>query len=102
MGEMSLLESTARSASIRVISEEAFLIEISETHFGELMSSNPKVLLAMLKILSGRLRRNIDTMASERQRLNIFTHDIRNCLVPLQAAELYLDDIVKSMLGTDP
>lgn len=100
LGEMSVLESKARSASVKAVNDVAFLLELNEQHFVEFLCTDPKALLGMLKVMSRRIRQDLDGMAKDMEKLNIFTHDMRNCLVPLQAGEIYLEDIGNAMCGT--
>lgn len=100
VGEMSLIESKTRSASARAISEEVLLIEINEEIFNTYFVSQPKVLLTLMKTLSSRVRADSESMAEDMQTLSIFTHDMRNCLVPLGIPEVYLGELIRVFQGT--
>ncbi|MZH06173.1 MAG: cyclic nucleotide-binding domain-containing protein [Nitrospinae bacterium] len=87
LGEMSLIESKARSASARA-QKETLLMEINEEHFHTYLASEPQALLSIMRTLSSRVRGDLDTMMKDMRKLSIFTHDIRNFLSTLGLAEL--------------
>lgn len=99
VGEMALIDHLPRSASATALSE-TMLMEIHENLFKEYIASNPDALLEMMKVFSLRIRKDLDSMASDMQRISNFTHDMRNCLVPLGLAEVLLTDVVNSLKGT--
>ena len=82
LGEMSLIESKARSASARA-QQTTLLIEINEEHFHTYLASEPQVLLSIMRTLSSRLRNDLETMMKDLRQLSIFTHDIHNFLSTL-------------------
>ena len=100
LGEMSLIESKARSASARA-QQTTLLIEINEEHFHSYLASEPKALLAIMRTLSGRIRNDLETMMKDLRQLSIFTHDIRNFLSTLGLAELTIEDSIEMFEGTD-
>jgi len=87
LGEMSLIESKARSASARA-QQTTLLIEINEEHF-------------IMRTLSGRIRNDLETMMKDLRQLSIFTHDIHNFLSTLGLAELTIEDSIEMFEGTD-
>ncbi len=90
LGEMSLIESKARSASARA-QQTTLLIEINEEHFHTYLASEPQALLSIMRTLSSRIRNDLD----------IFTHDIRNFLSTLGLAELTIEDSIEMFEGTN-
>lgn len=58
IGEMALIESQPRSATVKA-SARSELMEITQTQFQEKLASNPDVLMAIMKTLSGRARENL-------------------------------------------
>ena len=100
VGEMSLIESSVRSATAIGLSEEALLIEVSEEKFKSFLISDPHAMFSMMKTLSKRIRVDLSTMSNEMQKINNFPHDMRNCLVPLGIAEAYMMDITNSLRGS--
>ncbi|NIQ00640.1 MAG: hypothetical protein GWM98_09830, partial [Nitrospinaceae bacterium] len=74
--------------------------EISEDLFLKHLASDSRALLEMMKVSSLRIRRDLDAMAKDMQTLSNFTHDMRNCLVPLGIAEVLLTDVMNILKGT--
>lgn len=101
VGEMSLIESKERSASARAASNQVLLLEVTDGHFKKFLVSNPHALFSMMKTMSSRLRDDLLAMSRETQKINIFTHDMRNCLVPLQKAEVLLNNIMPNLKGRE-
>ena len=101
LGEMSLIESKARSASARA-QQNTLLMEINEEHFHTYLASEPQALLSIMRTLSSRVRNDLETMMKDLRKLSIFTHDIRNFLSTLGLAELTLEDTVELLEGTNP
>lgn len=60
-GEMALIESKPRSASIRAI-KKSLLLEITKEQFQEYFATNPSSLMALLKALSDRSRQDLNTL----------------------------------------
>ena len=100
LGEMSLIESKARSASARA-QQTTLLIEINEEHFHSYLASEPKTLLAIMRTLLGRIRNDLETMMKDLRQLSIFTHDIHNFLSTLGLAELTIEDSIEMFEGTN-
>ena len=67
-GEMALIESKPRSASIRAITK-SLLLEISKEQFESHFTSNPKALMALLRTLSDRSRVDLNTLDEGFERL---------------------------------
>ncbi len=101
LGEMSLIESKPRSASVKAL-RDSTLMEIDETQFNEFLASEPKALLAMMRTLSGRIRSDLDNAVQEMQKLSIFAHDVRNNMTPLGLAEIVLAELFDKLKGTEP
>jgi signal transduction histidine kinase len=100
VGEMSLIDGLARSASAKTLSD-AVLGEIDESLFKKYIASNPQTLMEMMKIFSLRIRQDLESMASDMKRIANFTHDMRNCLVPLGIAEAHLTEISNFLHGDE-
>lgn len=62
-GEMSLLESKPRSASVRAVTDSV-LLEIDKETFFNYIGSNPKIIWDILKTLSQRAREDLDVIDS--------------------------------------
>ncbi len=100
LGEMSLVDFKPRSASARAMGN-VLLMEIPKTLFDKYISSNSKALFEMMKVFSSRIRSDLEVMSSDMLRINNFTHDMRNCLVPLGIAEVLLDEAIRALKGTE-
>jgi signal transduction histidine kinase len=101
LGEMSLIESKARSASARA-EKNTLLMEVNKEHFHTYLASEPQALLSIIRTLSGRVRNDLEIMIKDMRQLSIFTHDIRNYLSTLGLAELTLEDTIELLGGTNP
>lgn len=99
-GEMSLIDSKVRSASARALGN-VLVMEIDEDLFKKNIASDFKPLLEMVKTFSGRMRKDLETMSRDVTRISAFTHDMRNCLVPLGIAESLLGEMVIALEGTE-
>ncbi len=64
-GEMALIESLPRSASVKSLKEGTRLLEIKQKLFHSRLSSNPDVLIAIMKTLSVRARENLKILDSK-------------------------------------
>ena len=67
-GEMALLESRERSATLRAL-DDTLMIEIPESAFAEHLSSVPGPLLALLRVFSDRARHDLDSLVSANLKL---------------------------------
>jgi len=99
VGEMPLIDSKSRSASVKSMGE-TLLMEINETIFHKHIASNSKALLAMMKVFSQRTRNDLTRMEMDMRKMSCFTHDMRNALVPLSNSEENLNDVLKTLSGT--
>lgn len=68
IGEMALLESNKRSASIKAV-EETILMEITEDQFNKFLTTNSQTLIALLKKLSQRSRNDLEIIETDFQKL---------------------------------
>lgn len=66
VGEMSLIDGEPRSASVEV-TETAELMVIGQPHFQQIMASEPALMLAIMKVLSQRLRTTSARIPGEAQ-----------------------------------
>ena len=99
VGEMAMLDGLPRSASTKALCDTV-LLSINEKVFNEIIASNSQQLLAMMRIFSTRVRNDLQTMEHDMKRISNFTHDMRNCLVPLGIAESHLTEISANLHGT--
>lgn len=63
-GEMGLIDGQPRSATVRAI-EDSVMYLINRNNFDILVEKNPKALLPILKVLTGRLRETMDFLKQE-------------------------------------
>ncbi|HFQ80253.1 MAG TPA: hypothetical protein ENK33_02625 [Desulfobacterales bacterium] len=76
-GEMSLLENEPRSATV-IAAAGSRLLTITARQFKHYFADELRVLAAMLKTLSRRLRQDNELIAAEFTQANILIHDMRN------------------------
>ncbi len=100
LGEISLIDKRKRSASAMAMGD-TLVTEFNEEMFQKFIFPNTQALMEMMKVCSQRLRDDLDRMASEIQQVSNFTHDMRNCLVPLGTAEIMLDQALSILGGTE-
>ena len=67
-GEMALIESRERSATLRAL-DDTLVLEIPEAAFGEQLSSIPGPLLALLRVFSDRSRHDLENLVSANLKL---------------------------------
>lgn len=68
LGEMALLESKPRSASVRALSN-AEVLEIGKETFFEYFATNPKVIWEILKVISARNREDLNVIVASYQEI---------------------------------
>jgi CRP-like cAMP-binding protein len=68
LGEMALLESKPRSASVRALTD-ANVLEISKETFFEFFASNPKAVWEILKVISARNREDLEVIVASYQEI---------------------------------
>jgi len=92
LGEMALVESKPRSAAVRAV-DEAILLELSEADFEAHVAGQPRALLSIVRVMSERIRTDLVAMVNDMRALAIFTHDIKNNIMPLTMVEADLMDV---------
>jgi diguanylate cyclase (GGDEF)-like protein len=73
-GEMALIESRERSATLTAL-DETLVLEIPDEAFRRHLASNPQSLLALLKVFSDRARRDLDSLVSSNLTLQAKTEE---------------------------
>ncbi|MGA1839445.1 MAG: ATP-binding protein [bacterium] len=96
IGEMSLIESKPRSASAKAVGD-VLLMKIDEFHFNKYLASERQALIAILRTLSNRIRKDLYVMTNDLQKLNIFIHDMNNCLTPMELIGFYLKNFIDDL-----
>jgi signal transduction histidine kinase len=94
IGEMSLIESKPRSASAKAVGD-VLLMKIDEFHFNKYLASERQALVAILRTLSNRIRKDLNVMTNDLRKLNIFIHDMNNCLTPMELIGFYLKNFIE-------
>jgi diguanylate cyclase (GGDEF)-like protein len=75
VGEMALIESRERSATLRAL-DDALVLEIPESAFRKHLASNPTSLMALLRVFSDRLRHDLDALASDNLKLQAYAAEV--------------------------
>ncbi len=99
VGEMAMVDGLPRSASTKALCDTV-LLSINESIFNKVIACNSRQLLAMMRIFSSRIRNDLQSMENDMSRISNFTHDMRNCLVPLGIVEALLTEISTDLHGT--
>jgi len=79
VGEMAIIETKPRSASIAAV-EDSNLLVIPAEQFRSLLAGQPQFMVGLAEILSRRIRKDTEMLAEEFEKANIFIHDMRNML----------------------
>ncbi len=98
LGEMSLIDSQSRSASVKAIGKVT-LLEIDAEDFQNYILPEPQALFSMMQTLTKRTRNHLNIITSEHQKLHCLVHDIRNLLAPLGISEVRLEQVLKALGG---
>ena len=96
-GEMAIIENRPRSASVAVL-EDSLLLQVPYAVFQEYFSRQPKSLVAMMRTLSQRVRRDLEILGQEYEQINIMVHDMKNLLTPFHLLEV-LERTVPGLAG---
>ncbi len=96
-GEMAIIENQPRSASVAAL-EESLLLQVPLAVFHEYFSRQPKSLVAMMRTLSQRVRRDLDILGHDYEQINIMVHDMKNLLTPFYLLEV-LEKTVPGLAG---
>lgn len=76
-GEMALIESKVRSATVYALSETLF-VEIDEDLFKNSVTTNPSALMAMMRTVSSRSRHDLQNLDEDFQRLKGYASQIED------------------------
>lgn len=79
VGEMSIIESRPRSATVKVL-EESRLLRVPAFLFQEHILRHPPSLFIIMGVLSQRIRRDNEMIVREFEQTNILIHDMKNLL----------------------
>jgi signal transduction histidine kinase len=79
IGEMAIIETKPRSATVEAI-EPSLLLRITQEQFQKYFSRQPVSLVSMMRTLSQRIRRDTELIAEEFEKANMMIHDMKNLL----------------------
>lgn len=96
-GEMAIIENQPRSAGVAAL-EDSVLLQVPFAMFQEYFSRQPKSLVAMMRTLSQRVRRDLEILGHEYEQINIMVHDMKNLLTPFHLLEV-LERTVPGLAG---
>jgi two-component system chemotaxis family response regulator WspR len=91
VGEMALIQSRERSATVRA-REEALVLEIPEAVFRTRLAPNPTALMALLRIFSERVRNDLDALASDNVALQAYATEVERNNQALTEVRRQLED----------
>jgi diguanylate cyclase (GGDEF)-like protein len=74
-GEMALIESRERSATLRAL-DDALVLEIPEEAFREHIAPSPLSLMALLRVFSNRSRRDLEALAADNLKLQAYAGEV--------------------------
>ncbi|MBU0483250.1 MAG: cyclic nucleotide-binding domain-containing protein [Proteobacteria bacterium] len=97
IGEMAIIESKPRSATVQATAP-SLLLQITSKQFKDYLARQPESLVSMMRTLSQRIRKNTEIIAGEFEKANILIHDMKN----LMSSFLFLDLLEKQALAEAP
>jgi len=100
IGEMLLIDSKPRSASVKAL-EPVVLMEINDETFQKYIKNNIQPYVSLLKTLCAHSRHNLDVISQDFQKSNLLVHDMRNLLYTLFLPEAYLEMCIKNIENPD-
>jgi len=90
-GEMALIESRERAATLRALDETAVL-EIPSAGFWRHIAPNPSALMALLRIFSDRSRHDLEALASDNLKLQAYSAQVESANRELVEIRRQLED----------
>ena len=90
-GEMALIESRERAATLRAL-DETVVLEISETGFWKYLVPNPEALMALLRVFSDRSRHDLEALASDNLKLQAYADQVETANRELVEIRRQLED----------
>lgn len=91
LGEMALIESRERAATLRAL-DEALVLEVPETAFRDHLASHPPALLALVRVFSERARHDLESLASDNRRLQAYAAEVERTNRALTDAQRQLEE----------
>jgi diguanylate cyclase (GGDEF)-like protein len=90
-GEMALIESRERAATLRAL-DETEVLEIPEAAFWQHIAHNPASLMALLKIFSDRSRHDLEALAGDNIKLQAYAEQVERANRDLVEIRRQLED----------
>jgi len=87
IGEMAIIEEKPRSATVTAL-EDSILLRLTAAQFRRYIAERPGPLLAIMRTLSHRIRKNTEMIAAEFEKANILIHDMKNALTSFLLLDL--------------
>ncbi len=92
IGELALLESAPRSASVSALGEVT-LLEMPRQAFERYLRGEPEAMAALMRTIGRRLRGTLDDTQTACEQVNMLVHDMLNLVNVLGGASLVLDSL---------
>jgi signal transduction histidine kinase len=92
IGELALLESVPRSASVGALGNVT-LLEMPRKAFEVYLRGDPEAMAAMMRTISRRLRGTLDDTQTAYEQVNMLVHDMLNLVNILAGASVVLDTL---------
>jgi len=90
-GEMALIESRERAATLRAL-DETEVLEIPESSFWDHIADNPSSLMALLRIFSDRSRHDLEALAGDNIKLQAYADEVEHTNRELVQIRRQLED----------
>jgi diguanylate cyclase (GGDEF)-like protein len=91
VGEMALIQSRERSATVCAV-DDALVLEIPEAAFRAHLVPNPASLMALLRIFSDRVRHDLQALASDNLELQAYAAEVERNNLALTEVRRQLED----------
>ena len=90
-GEMALIESRERAATLRAL-DETVVLEIAESGFWKFIARNPAALMELLRVFSNRSRHDLEALASDNLKLQTYADQVESANRELVEIRRQLED----------
>jgi diguanylate cyclase (GGDEF)-like protein len=90
-GEMALIESRERAATLRAL-DETLVLEIPEVAFRQHVAPSPESLMALLRVFSDRSRRDLEALAADNVKLQAYSAEVERANRELEEIRRQLED----------
>jgi diguanylate cyclase (GGDEF)-like protein len=90
-GEMALIESRERAATLRAL-DETLVLEVPEVAFRQHVASSPESLMALLKVFSDRARHDLEALAADNIKMHAYSTEVERANRQLEEIRRQLED----------